>query len=384
VFSSSATNLVPGDATSGAPDVFERDMQNGTTALISVATGGSQASSGSVNIAQAVSDDGRYVLFTSTAANLVSGDTNGATDVFVRDTVNGTTTQVSVSSNGTEGNAMSGGAAMSADGRYVAFLSWSSNLVTTDTNGASSDVFVRDTVSGTTSLVSFGPDGFQFTAGATASVAISADGRWLAFVAVPNGGPAGVYHVYERDLLNGLTSDVTVPAGGATPDGSSGFGVTGIGLAVSDDGRYVAFDSDATNLVPGDTNHATDVFVRDAQTTTIARVSVANNGDQAASTLASVLVGMSGDGQQILFDSDATNLDPGGPSFNEFERDLRNGTTTVTGVSSSGAAAQTASTGGALSRTGRYVLFNSYSPDLVDSPTVNGTTSQVYLHDRGA
>jgi len=384
VFSSSATNLVPGDATSGAPDVFERDLQTGATTLISVATGGSQAASGSVNIAEAVSDDGRYVLFNSTAANVVQGDTNSASDLFVRDTVNGTTTQVSVSTSGTEGNAMSGGAAMSADGRYVAFWSGASNLVASDTNGALGDVFVRDTVAHTTTLVSLGPDGTQFSAGASASVAVSADGRWVAFVAVPNGGPAGVYHVYERDLTNGLTTDVTVPMGGTVPDGSSGIGITGVGLAVSDDGRYVAFDSDATNLVPGDTNHATDVFVRDTQTTTITRISVANNGDQAASTFASVLVGMSGDGQQILFDSDATNLDPGGPAFNDFERDLRHHTTTVTGVSSTGAPAQAGSTGGVLSRTGRYVLFNSTSAGLVNSPTVNGMTGQVYLHDRGA
>ena len=148
----------------------------------------------------AISADGRFVAFVSFATNLVPGDTNDATDVFVRDRQTGTTRRVSLGPGGVQGNGGSAGPAISANGRFVAFFSAATNLVPGDTNGTA-DVFVRDRQTGTTRRVSLGPGGVQ-------------------------------------------------------GDGDS------VGAAISADGRFVAFESDATNLVPGDTNGAPDVFVR--------------------------------------------------------------------------------------------------------------------------
>src|SRR5207244_3637084 len=149
-FDSDASNLVPGD-TNDAPDVFVRDRVAGKTERISVSSSGAQGNDGSVS--PSISADGRYVAFVSRSTNLVSGDTNAQYDVFVRDRLAGTTECVSVSTSGQLGNSASSGASMSADGRYVAFYSSSSNLVPGDTNGKS-DVFVRDRATGITERVS--------------------------------------------------------------------------------------------------------------------------------------------------------------------------------------------------------------------------------------
>ena len=181
-----------------------RDLRSGTTRRVSVAGDGTQANDPSYS--SAISADGRYVAFQSDASNLVPGDTNQARDVFVRDLRSGTTRRVSVATGGTQANDPSYSPAISADGRYVAFESNASNLVTGDTNH-SFDVFVRDFRSGTTQRVSVASDGTQ-------------------------------------------------------ANGDS------YGQAISADGRYVTFDSDASNLVPGDTNHRTDVFVHDRRSST--------------------------------------------------------------------------------------------------------------------
>ncbi|MGZ4664922.1 MAG: TolB family protein, partial [Frankiaceae bacterium] len=141
-FISGAANLVPGD-TNTESDVFVRDRRAGTTTRVSVSNTGAQANGYSYEVA--VSANGRYVAFDSNATNLVPGDTNDAQDVFVRDRRAGTTTRVSVSNSGAQGNGGSGDPAVSANGRYVAFNSFATNLVPGDTNDAR-DVFVRDRV----------------------------------------------------------------------------------------------------------------------------------------------------------------------------------------------------------------------------------------------
>jgi Tol biopolymer transport system component len=139
-FDSTASNLVPGDA-NGRFDVFVHDRVTGTTTHVSVGSDGTQGNGDSLR--PFISADGRYVAFDSTASNLVAGDTNGVQDIFVHDRVTGTTTHVSVASDGTQGNDDSVGPSLSGDGRFVAFLSWASNLVPGDTNGAV-DVFVAE------------------------------------------------------------------------------------------------------------------------------------------------------------------------------------------------------------------------------------------------
>jgi Tol biopolymer transport system component len=244
----------------------------------------------------AISADGRYVAYDSYATNLVPGDTNGWPDVFVHDTVSGTTTRVSVSSAGEQGNRDSYLGAISADGRYVAFESWSSNLVPGDTNGVE-DRFVRDTVTNTTTRVVVGGG----------SVALSADGRYVAFDSeehdlVP-GDTNGVRDVFVLDTVAKTTARASV----------SSTGVQGIwesyDPAISADGRYVAFTSGAYNLVADDTNTRGDVFVRDTVAKTTTRVSLGAAGQQGNGN--SSQPSISADGRYVAFTADASNLVPG-------------------------------------------------------------------------
>ena len=175
-FSSDASNLVSGD-TNGAQDIFVKDLQTGTTKRISVASDGTQGNYSFYNAS--ISADGRYVAFESEATNLVSGDTNRARDIFVKDLQTGITKSISVASDGTQGNYSSYNASISADGRYVAFGSFASNLVSGDTNGVS-DMFVKDLQTGTTKRISVASDGTQGN-GTSYNASISADGRYVAF-----------------------------------------------------------------------------------------------------------------------------------------------------------------------------------------------------------
>src|SRR5207249_1268748 len=210
----------------------------------------------------ALSADGRFVAFGSDATNLVAGDTNGTTDVFVHDRQTGTTERVSVASGGgTQGNGKSGGffafPALSADGRFVAFQSDATNLVAGDTNGTT-DVFVHDRQTATTERVSV--NGFS------AGPALSADGRFVAFHSTGSnlvaGDTNGATDVFVHDRQTGTTERVS----GAS-DGTQGNDASA-GPALSADGRLVAFHSSATNLVAGDANRAYDVFVHDRAVST--------------------------------------------------------------------------------------------------------------------
>jgi Tol biopolymer transport system component len=261
-FDSYATNLVPGD-TNHPGDVFVHDRQTGATELVSVDSSGNQGNGGG-SYRPAISADGRYVAFDSYAADLVPGDTNGSNDVFVHDRQTGTTERVNVDSAGNQGDGGdSQGAAISADGRFVAFQSGATNLVPGDTNG-NFDVFVHDRQTGATELVSVDSAGNQ-GGGHSYGAAISADGRYVAFESeasnlVP-GDTNGSNDVFVHDRQTGVTELVSVGISGSLGDGASN------NAAISTDGRYVAFESGATNLVPGDTNGNFDVFVRDRDAT---------------------------------------------------------------------------------------------------------------------
>ena len=255
-FYSAATNLVAGD-TNGVTDVFIRDRQNGSTNRVSIGPGGTQGNDSSLN--PAISADGRFVAFDSFASNLVPGDRNGATDIFVRDRELGTTRRVSVGPGGVQANEASTAAAVSANGRFVAFDFFASNLVPGDDNFAR-DVFVHDRRAGATRRVSVGSAGSN---GDSFFPAISADGRFVAFVSsatnlVP-GDTNNVDDIFVRDLELGATRRVSVGPGGTQGNGPSSE------PALSADGRFVAFESSANTLVPGDTNGATDIFVRDRE-----------------------------------------------------------------------------------------------------------------------
>jgi len=233
---------------------------------VSVASDGTQGNDNSWD--PSISADGRYVAFFSHASNLVPGDTNGKADVFVHDRVTGQTTRVSVASDGTEGNGYSWFPSISADGRYVAFESIASNLVPGDTNGVS-DVFVHDRLTGQTTRVSVASDGTQ---GHSASdhPSISADGRYVAFESFASnlvpGDTNGKRDVFVHDRLTGQTARVSVASDGTQGNGDS------IYPSISADGRYVAFVSGASNLVPGDANGNIDVFIAAAAEPTAMRL----------------------------------------------------------------------------------------------------------------
>jgi Tol biopolymer transport system component len=227
----------------------------GTTERVSLGPNGIQGND--VSRDAALSADGRFVAFVSDADNLVPGDTNGTYDVFVRDRRTGTTKRVSLGSNGVQGNRDSFGAALSADGRFVGFDSSANNLVPSDTNDET-DVFVRDRRTGTTARISLGPNGVQGNGG-SGNPSLSADGRFVAFVSdadnlVP-GDTNGRNDVFVRDRRTGATARVSLGSNGVQGNHDSFW------AALSADGRFVGFESFASNLVQDDTNGQADVFV---------------------------------------------------------------------------------------------------------------------------
>jgi Tol biopolymer transport system component len=273
-FDSEASNLVPGDTntcsywSASCADVFVHDRETEQTSLISVASDGTQGNAESIG--PSISADGRYVAFESDASNLVPGDTNdcwygNCSDIFVHDRVTGQTSRVSVASDGTQGEDGSYQPAISADGRYVAFLSYAYNLVPGDTNYVP-DIFVHDRETGQTSLVSIASDGMQGNYYPNSPV-ISGDGRYVAFESnasnlVPGDTDLNCLldtscaDVFVHDRVTGQTSAVSIPSGGSAPVG-------GRHPSISADGRYVAFDSVANDLVACGTNRYEDVFVHD-------------------------------------------------------------------------------------------------------------------------
>ncbi|MET0499045.1 MAG: malectin domain-containing carbohydrate-binding protein [Steroidobacteraceae bacterium] len=273
VYDSTVADLVARD-TNGRRDVFLFDRQEGVTERLSVSGDGTQGNADSIS--PRISDDGRYVIFTSFADNLVAGDTNGDQDVFLRDRATGTIERISVSTQGAQGNSRSYGDALTPDGRYIVFDSEASNMVAGDANAAP-DTFIRDRVRGTTERVSLGNNAAEGNASSRRG-AISADGRYVAFASLASnfvpGMPTGIY-IFVRDRQAGTTQLVSVAANGS-PASTVEF------FTMSADGRYVAFDSWMHELVPGDTNSKSDVYVRDRVLGFTERVSVTSTGAQGA------------------------------------------------------------------------------------------------------
>jgi hypothetical protein len=375
-FEASASNLVPGD-TNQVDDIFVRDLQTGTTRRVSLNSSGAQGNYSSSG--PSISADGRFVAFESYATNLVAGDTNGGGDIFVRDLETNTTRRASVSSSGAQADdsqfILYSAPAISGDGRFVAFDSKASNLVAGDTNG-NYDVFVRDLKTHTTRRVSVSSSGAQADPGSSPesnTVAISANGRFVAFDSrAPNlvaGDTNDNWDVFVRDLKNNTTRRVSLSSSGAQGNDYSGGNSC---VSLSADGRFIAFQSDATNLVPGDTNRASDVFVRDRRNNTTRRVSVSSAGVQGIGGLyGSYFPSLSADGLFVAFTSSASNLvaRDTNQANDVFVRDLQTDTTRRVSVSSSGAQANDYSTSPQLDANASLVVFTSNATNLVPGDT---------------
>lgn len=362
VFHSAASNLVARDR-NGRVDVFLRDRANGRTRRLSVTPSGRGGNGHSSS--PAISTDGRFVAFDSSATNLVARDRNGRVDIFVRDRGTGTTTRVSVNANGAGGNGPSFDPSISADGRIVGFDSGASNLVRNDGNDAW-DVFVRDREARRTRRVSLSSNGRAGNRDSWSAV-VSADGRYVAFASLAfnlvEGDTNRQADIFVRDRRLGVTTRVSVRSNGGQANGGSAF------PAISADGRHVAFRSVATNLVAGDTNGHADVFVHDRETGRTRRVTVARDGSQANGP--SDAPALSADGSLVAFESSATNLVAADTNAYRdiFVRDRAEGRTRRVSISSSYVAGNGLSERPSLSAGGRFVAFASYARNLVRRDT---------------
>ena len=280
---------------STVPQVYARALGGGAAIeLVSAAQGG--GGGGAASTEPAPSGDGELVAFTSEASDLVSSDSNGASDVFVRDLASDATERVSVTSAEAQANGASSAPAITPDGRLVAFASNAANLSTGDTNGAS-DVFVRDRVGGSTDRVSLAAPGGSVN-GASGAPDLSDDGRFVVFESAARLVPAdtdGFLDIYVRDRIEGTTERVSVASGGEAANNGS------FAASISGDGRFVVFASAATNLVPGTPAGGANIFRRDRITGTVELLSQgASAGDLSDAPDAS------GDGATVAFDSDAS------------------------------------------------------------------------------
>ncbi|MBP2227849.1 Tol biopolymer transport system component/Ca2+-binding RTX toxin-like protein [Azospirillum agricola] len=464
LFTSASSSLVAGD-TNGVTDLFVRDLQTGAITRVSTAADGSQAngaSSGGV-----FGPDGKSVLFTSAASNLVAGDRNNAQDVFLKDLETGAVRRISTAADGAQLNSGATLVGASADGGRAVLATAAGNMVGNDINGVA-DLFAVDvgklaadgqgepglvglslgftagvtqatidwgdgqtssqTIAGTatgltaghryrqtgsfTGTVTLtGADGASVSDGFTAQLAadpqqmrlisanadgtasaqggsapvLSGNGRYAAFSGTGSDGNGGVVSgVFVRDLQTG-----TVTLASAAADGTAG-NLSGSATALSQDGRYVVFTSSASNLVAGDTNGQSDVFVKDMQTGAIVRASTASDGTQGndRSTLGSV----SADGRFVAFASDASNLVAGDTNGAQdiFVKDLQTGTLTRASVRADGGGGLLTGSGAVrpnsftpdISADGRYVLFSGYASDLVEGGNGGGGANRsVFLKD---
>jgi Tol biopolymer transport system component len=372
-FHSKSDNLVPGGR-SFFLHVYVHDRQSGETGRVSVDSSGAPGFGNSES--PSVSADGRYVAFVSDAGNLVPGDTNGEYDIFVHERKTGVTERVSVSSFGVQGNFHSFYPSISASGRYVAFQSYSKLLVPGDTN-STDDVFVHDRQTGVTERVSVSSSGVQ---GGKRSwnASISADGRYVAFESWANnlvpGDRNSAPDVFVRDRQTGMTERVSVNPSGGDGNGQS------LEPSISAAGRYVAFHSEASNLVPGDTNMKHDIFVHDRQSGLTERVSVSATGAEGNGE--SLSASVSANGRCVGFESYSDNLILGDTNgeWDVFVHDRDTGITERVNVNSSGDQGNSASGSPSLAADGRYVAFQSDADNLVPGDT--NRTFDVFVHDR--
>jgi uncharacterized repeat protein (TIGR01451 family) len=356
--------LVAGDL-NGLADVFVKDLATEAVVTVSARDPAATVAPAANNLSSSgtfsVSRDGRFVAFWSRATDIVPGDTNGVADIFVRDRSSGTTIRANTAADGTQADAMGGVSALSADGRHLAFTTFATNLVPGATNGTQ-HVYVKDLQTGSVVRASTAADG-ALANGLSTAVSASGDGRYVSFASsatnLVGGDTNGVGDIFVKDLLTGAVVRASTGSDGGEANNYSAE------PAMSADGRWVAFRSGASNLVAGDTG-AADIFVKDLQTGAIVRASTNGSGAQADGS--SALPSLSADGRFVAFQSAATNLvsyDTGG-KVDIFVKDLQTGVVQRASTTGSGVGSYTDSSAPCISDDGRYVVFEGGGINLVD------------------
>ena len=339
---------------------------------ISVSSDGIQANGQSGS--SSISDDGRFISFESNATNLVANDFNGQTDTFIYDRLNNTVELITIAPDGTQANGSSSSGDLSGDGRYLTFGSFASNLVPNDINNQR-DIFVYDRLNKTTELVTIANNGTQANGFSLFSV-ISDDGNYIAYESTADnlvaGDTNGLGDIFLFDRLNQTTERINVAANGTQANG-----VTTLG-SISDDGNYITFTSDADNLVANDTNGKSDIFVYDRLNQTVELISQAatlGNGDSTSGVI-------SGDGSFVVYQSDADNLVTGDTNGKTdiFVYDRLNQTTELVDVAADGTQSNGNSYNPTISDDGKVITFLSEANNLVTGTTDPGFN--VFIRDR--
>jgi len=374
-FASSADDIVANDINAHLTDVFVRDTQTGTTTLVSV----NQSGTGSGNdrsFGPVISATGRYIAFSSSATNLAPNDSNAFFDVYLRDMQTGTTTLVTYNLDGT---AAAGGNAnpysISPDGRYIVFTSGATNLTTVPDTSASIDIFVRDMQTGVNKMLSVNIFGVSPSNQNSYGVpnSISSDGRYFLFesdasnlTSIPGSGG-------RRAFIRDTQLDTTIPV---AVDRLGTQTYNGVDIPVfAGGGRYVCFVSGGNDIVANDNNNRGDVFLRDLQTNTTTLVSVNVAGNPIVNGNADKCR-ITPDARYVAFSSSSTEHttvpDTNGGANDIFLRDMQTGTTSLISHNLANTSAGNAfSTLHAISSDGRFVVFQSFATDLTNLPDTN-------------
>jgi Tol biopolymer transport system component len=372
-FSSDASNLVASDTNGARTDPFVHDMNSGQTLLADSRRAGTSPSRGGRlrrGPAGDISSDGRFLVFTSNTPDLTGRV--GAYAIFRRDLATGQTQRAC-----RVGNADAGNPVISADGRFIAFESRATNLAGSD-GDLQPDVYECDIATGTITRVSVPLNDDVNTVGSSGSPSVSADGRFVAFTSDAGGLVAGDgtrAGVYWRDMATGETRLVDVAPGATSSDGN------GLDPKISADGRFVLFDSDATDLLGGALNgRVVDVFRKDMVTGDVALVSQGKDGSGGSGD--STADSISADGNLAVFTSTASNLvlGDGNGTADVFVRNLATGVTSMVSIHPDGSGLAGPSAQGAISADGRFVAFASQANGVV-AGQLPSSRARIYRRD---
>lgn len=374
VFESYANNLVSGD-TNGAADIFLKDQTLSTTTRISVASDGTQGNSSSLN--PALSSDGRYVVFESGATNLVSDDLNGKWDIFMKDIQTGTTSRISVASSEAESDGDSQDAKISSDARYVVFESTANNLGAVSDENTFRDVFVRDLTLETTTLISLSTSGITSGNGVSQNPSISADGTFIVYESNSTDLVAsdtnGQYDAFLYDQTTGTSELISQAGDGTQGDGGS------YDPDVSEDGRYVVFSSTTSTLVDGDTSTDQEVFLKDRNTGGMTRLALAGDGTEGNGISYDPVI--TDDAAYVAFTSAASNLvsDDTNDTTDVFVYDFLNERLSRVSVTQSGQNGNNSAYGAFIASDGSAVLFLSYATNMITGEEDEEERADVFL-----